>query len=271
MVTTPPSLATEAVTLGYGERTTSSDLTLAVPTGSFTAVVGANGCGKSTLLRALARVLRPTAGAVLLDGRAVDRLPTRQVARQLGLLPQGSVAPEGITVAELVARGRAPHQGLLQQWRSADEDAVAAALAACRLTEVSGRRVDELSGGQRQRAWVAVLLAQETPVLLLDEPTTHLDIAHQYELMDLFATLHREGRTVVAVLHDLAQAARYADHLVAMKGGRVVAAGAPTDLVTAELVEEVFGLRCLVAPDPVTGTPCVYPLQPAAAVATVRP
>ncbi|GMA26831.1 hypothetical protein GCM10025874_00840 [Arenivirga flava] len=183
----------------------------------------------------------------------------------MGLLPQSSLAPDGIRVADLVARGRAPHQGLFQQWRTSDEEAVSAALEATRLTELSGRLVDELSGGQRQRVWVAMLLAQQTGVLLLDEPTTFLDIAHQYELLELLRTLHEEGRTIVAVLHDLDQAARYADHLVVMRDGAIVATGAPAEVVTAEMVHEVFGLPCIVMPDPVTGTPSVAPLDPRAA------
>ena len=180
----------------------------------------------------------------------------------MGLLPQTSLAPEGIRVADLVARGRAPYQGLVHQWRASDEDAVAQALEATSMTPLSGRLVDELSGGQRQRAWVAMLLAQQTPVMLLDEPTTFLDIAHQYDLMELLRGLHEEGKTVVAVLHDLNQAARYAGHLIVMRGGEVVAAGAPAEVVTAEMIEEVFGLRALVVPDPVTATPAVVPLDP---------
>ena len=196
-------------------------------TGSFTAIIGPNGCGKSTLLRAFARVLNPVSGRVLLDGRAIASYKSKEVARQLGLLPQTSLSPDGIRVADLVARGRAPYQNLIEQWRESDEAAVARALTATRLTELSSRLVDELSGGQRQRVWVAMLLAQDTPIMLLDEPTTFLDIAHQYELMELFRGFHDDGKTLVAVLHDLNQAARYADHLIVMKHGQVVTTGSP--------------------------------------------
>jgi iron complex transport system ATP-binding protein len=253
---------TEDVTIGYDRRIISRHLDVEIPDRSFTAIIGPNGCGKSTLLRALARVLTPVEGRVLLDGKAIGAYRSKEVARRLGLLPQTSLAPDGIRVADLVARGRAPHQSLIQQWRESDETAVARALEATRLTELSGRLVDELSGGQRQRVWVAMLLAQGTDLMLLDEPTTFLDIAHQYELMELLRGFHEEGRTLVAVLHDLGQAARYADHLIVMHEGRVVTTGPPAEVITAELVERVFGLRCLVVPDPVTGTPTVVPLDP---------
>lgn len=254
-------LVGEALTLGYDRRTVAEDLTVAVPDHSFTVIIGPNACGKSTLLRALARLLRPTRGTVLLDGTDIHRRPARQVARTLGLLPQSAVAPDGITVAELVGRGRYPHQGLLRQWSRSDERVVAEAMAATGVTALADRPVDELSGGQRQRVWIAMALAQQTPLLLLDEPTTYLDIAHQIEVLDLCARLHEEqGRTLVAVLHDLHQAARYATHLVALRDGRVVAAGEPRRIVTAELVEEVFGLPCRVIEDPETGTPLVLPL-----------
>ena len=200
-------LVVEEATIGYDGRTVFERLSTTIPDGSFTAVIGPNGCGKSTLLRALARVLRPSAGRVLLDGRPIESYPSKQVARVLGLLPQTSVAPSGMRVADLVARGRAPHQSLVQQWRAADEEAVIRALHDTRLSDLGGRLVDELSGGQRQRAWVAMLLAQQTPILLLDEPTTFLDIAHQFELLELLRTLHDDGKTVVTVLHDLGHAA----------------------------------------------------------------
>nr|WP_247615451.1 ABC transporter ATP-binding protein [Streptomyces sp. RG38] len=246
--------------LGYARRTVCEHLDVTVPDGSFTVIIGPNACGKSTLLRALSRLLKPGTGRVVLDGRALDSYGTKEVARRLGLLPQTAQAPDGITVADLVARGRHPHQGLLRQWTEEDERAVADAMAATSVTDLSGRPVDELSGGQRQRVWVAMVLAQRTPLLLLDEPTTFLDIAHQIDLLELFADLHRTGHTLVAVLHDLNQAARYASHLIALREGRVVATGTPWEVVTADLVEEVFGLPCRVVPDPVTDTPMVVPL-----------
>lgn len=256
----PSRLRTESVTLAYDRRVISEGLTASVPEDSFTVIIAPNACGKSTLLRALARIMTPAAGAVLLDGREIASYRPREVARRLGLLPQSSRAPEGITVADLVARGRHPHQGMFRQWTPADEEAVARALASTNTADLSGRLVEELSGGQRQRVWVAMVLAQETPLLLLDEPTTFLDIAHQYELLELLRRLHREGgRTLVVVLHDLNQAARYADHLIVMRDGDVVATGDPADVVTAELVEEVFGLPCSIIADPHTGSPLVVP------------
>ncbi|GHC71514.1 ABC transporter ATP-binding protein [Streptomyces cinnamoneus] len=256
-------LAARGLTLSYEDRTVVDGLDLEIPDGEVTVVVGPNACGKSTLLRALGRLLKPARGAVFLDGEELDRLPTRRIAQSLGLLPQTPVAPEAITVADLVARGRQPHQRWWQQWSEADERAVTDAMARTDVTALAGRPVDELSGGQRQRVWIAMALAQETDLLLLDEPTTYLDISHQVEVLDLVRRLnHERGRTVVAVLHDLNQAARYADHIVAMKAGRVVAAGRPSEVVTAELVHEVFGLACVVVPDPVTGGPLVVPGKP---------
>jgi ABC-type cobalamin/Fe3+-siderophores transport system ATPase subunit len=258
---TPRSrLAARDLTVGYDRRVISRELSVEIPDGSFTVIVGPNACGKSTLLRALSRLLAPSAGQVVLDGRSIASYRAKDLARVLGLLPQTSLAPDGITVADLVGRGRHPHQGFMRQWSRADEDAVAAAMAATGIVELSGRRVDELSGGQRQRVWVAMVLAQQTSLVLLDEPTTFLDIAHQIDLMELFTDLNHQGTTLVAVLHDLNQAARYGTHLIAMKDGAVVAQGAPAEIVTAELVEEVFGLRCVVVPDPVTGTPSVTPI-----------
>ncbi len=257
----------EVMTLAYDQRTIARDLSVAVPDESFTVIVGPNACGKSTLLRALSRMLKPAAGRVVLDGRDIAGLPAKHVARTLGLLPQSSIAPDGITVADLVARGRYPHQGLLRQWSRQDERIVDDALAATGISSLADRFVEELSGGQRQRVWIAMVLAQETPLLLLDEPTTYLDIAHQVEVLDLCAGLHEAGRTVVAVLHDLNHAARYATHLIAMRDGAVVAEGPPGEVVTAQLVEEVFGMPCRVIDDPETGTPLVVPAARARAVA----
>jgi len=256
----PARIEARAATIGYDRRLIAENLSVAIPDGSFTVIVGPNACGKSTLLRALSRLLRPASGEVLLDGRSIQSYPARDVARKLGLLPQTSLAPDGITVADLVARGRYPHQKFLQQWSKDDEAAVIGAMEATKVTDLSGRLVDELSGGQRQRVWVAMVLAQETPLLLLDEPTTFLDIAHQIELLELLRRLNRdEGKTIVAVLHDLNQACRYATHLIAMREGRVMAEGQPTGIVTAELVEAVFGLPCLVIEDPISHTPLVVP------------
>jgi len=255
-----PRLAAAGVSLAYDRRTVVSDLTVSVPDGSFTVIIGPNACGKSTLLRGLSRLLAPQSGSVVLDGRAISAYPAKEVARRLGLLPQTAIAPEGITVADLIARGRYPHQGLIRRWSDADERAVDEALDATGTRELAPRLVDELSGGQRQRVWVAMVLAQQTDLLLLDEPTTFLDIAHQVELMELFGRLNRAGRTIVAVLHDLNHAARYASHIVAMRDGAIVAEGSPADVVTSQRVEEVFGLRNMVITDPVTGGPLVVPL-----------
>jgi iron complex transport system ATP-binding protein len=247
--------------LAYGDRVVVPDLSLLVPPGRITVIVGANACGKSTLLRALARLLSPRAGQVLLGDRPVHELPTRAVARELGLLPQAPVAPDGLTVIDLVTRGRSPHQSWWRQWSSADEQAVTSALRATGLTDLADRPVDELSGGQRQRAWLAMAIAQQTPVLLLDEPTTFLDLAHQVDVLDLVVDLNRhEGRTIVMVLHDLNQACRYADHVIAMKSGSIVAQGEPAAVITPATVEDVFDLTCQVTTDPVSNTPLVIPV-----------
>jgi iron complex transport system ATP-binding protein len=266
-----PLLRAAAVTLAYDEREVVHGLTLDVPPGRVTAVVGANGCGKSTLLRALARLMTPRAGSVLLDGRSIAELSTKDVAKRLGILPQSPLAPDGLAVEDLVARGRYPHQTLFHHWSAQDEAAVEAALVATQMTELRSRPLDELSGGQRQRAWIAMTLAQQTEILLLDEPTTFLDLAHQIEVLDLLADLVTDhGRTVVMVLHDLNQACRYADHIVAMREGRIHAAGAPADIIDATLVKDVFGVAAHVIADPVTGTPLCLPTARAARSAAGR-
>jgi iron complex transport system ATP-binding protein len=254
-------LRADGVTLGYDGRDVVDHLELTVPDERLTVLVGPNACGKSTLLRGMSRLLRPRGGSVLLDGRAIHQQPTREVARTLGLLPQSPTAPDGIVVADLVSRGRQPHQHWWTPWSEEDETAVATALEQAGVTDLAEREVASLSGGQRQRVWVAMALAQRTDLLLLDEPTTYLDVAHQVEVLALLTRLVREaGRTVVAVLHDLNQAARYADHLVAMRDGRVVAEGPPDDVVDAGLVLDVFGLNSKVIECPVTGSPLVIPL-----------
>ncbi len=259
-MTTQRQLTADAVTLAYGDRTVVERLSLDIAPGRITAIVGANGCGKSTLLRALARLITPKGGRVLLDGAPLAGRPSKEIARVLGLLPQSPLAPEGIAVADLVGRGRHPHQKMLARWSAHDYEAVAAALDATGIADLADRSVDELSGGQRQRVWIAMALAQETDVLLLDEPTTFLDVAHQIEVLDLLTDLnHDRGTTIVMVLHDLNLAARYADELVAVVDGRVHALGAPADIVTPELVREVFGLDSTVIADPLTGKPLVLP------------
>ena len=260
-VTSGTRLRARGLRLGYGDHVVVDGLDLDVPDGAVTAVVGPNGCGKSTLLRALARLLRPRSGEVLLDGRRLDRIPTREVARVIGMLPQSPVAPAGLTVADLVMRGRHPHQSWFRQWSPGDEQVVAEALEWTDMRELADRPVDELSGGQRQRAWISMALAQGTEFLLLDEPTTFLDLAHQLDVLDLVARLHRQrDRTIVMVLHDLNLAARYADHVVAMRDGRIVAQGPPAEVFTVDLLAEVFSLRAMVVPDPSTSTPLVVPL-----------
>ena len=255
-------LAAEHVQLAYDDRVVVRDLDLQLTEGSFTAIVGPNGCGKSTLLRALGRLMRPTSGQVLLDGRTIARTPTREVAKVLGLLPQSPIAPEGLTVGDLVARGRHPHQTWLRQWSRDDEAVVAEALAWTDMAGLAERPVDELSGGQRQRAWISMALAQGTDLLLLDEPTTYLDLSHQIDVLELVGRLHAErGRTVVVVLHDLNLAARYAERLVAMKDGELVASGTPAEVLTEQLLADVFDLEARILPDPVSGTPMVVPVR----------
>lgn len=247
--------------LGYGDRKIVSALDLTVPPGKLTVIVGANACGKSTLLRGLARLLAPSRGAVYLDGKPIHQMPTRDVATVLGVLPQSPVAPDAIVVADLVGRGRYPHQGWFRRWTPEDDAAVAEALAATDTAELADRPVDELSGGQRQRVWIAMALAQQTDLLLLDEPTTFLDINHQVEVLDLLTDLVRNrGRTVVVVLHDLNLACRYADHIVAMKSGTIVAEGRPADVMTEAVVANVFGMASRIVLDPISATPLILPI-----------
>ncbi|GAA2165678.1 ABC transporter ATP-binding protein [Actinomadura napierensis] len=260
-MTTSHSLAAEGLTLGYGDRAVIASLDLAVPPGRITVIVGANACGKSTLLRSLSRLLAPREGRVVLDGREVHRMPAKELARTLGLLPQSPVAPEGITVLDLVCRGRHPHQGAFSRWNARDDAAVAAALEATRTTGLADRAVDELSGGQRQRVWIAMALAQQTDLLLLDEPTTFLDASHQIDVLDLLTDLNRtRGTTIVMVLHDLNLAARYADHLIALADGRLHACGTPSEVLTEECVRTVFNLESRVIEDPVSGRPLMLPI-----------
>lgn len=253
-------LAGEHLRVGYDQRTIIGDLDVSIPDGSFTVILGPNACGKSTLLRTLSRLLAPQEGLVTLDGRDVKDYQGKEFARAVGLLPQQSIAPDGITIIDLVSRGRFPYQTMFRQWTDEDQQAVDFALQVTRLTELSQRPVQALSGGQRQRVWIAMALAQQTPILLLDEPTTYLDLAHQIEVLELCTTLNKAGTTLVAVLHDLNQAARYATHIIAMRSGEVIAEGAPGDIITAEMVEKTFGVRSRIITDPETDTPLVIPL-----------
>lgn len=259
-LTSLPSLAAEGVSLTYGGMAIVEGLELAVLERAFTTLLGPNGSGKSTILRALAGLLAPKSGTVLLDGRSIGERPAKETAQRIGILSQGPSTPEGLTVLDLVRQGRYPHRSLFGRWSQSDEDACEQALRLTSMDALRCRLLDSLSGGQRQRAWIAMALAQETDILLLDEPTTFLDFAHQIELMDLIASLVDErGTTVVAVLHDLNQAARYADHVVFLKAGKIAAAGAPEQVITAQVVEQVFGVAASIVPDPVTGTPMCVP------------
>ncbi|MFJ2592573.1 ABC transporter ATP-binding protein [Streptomyces erythrochromogenes] len=253
-------LAARGVTVGYGGRVVIDDLDVAVPPRVITTIIGSNGCGKSTLLRTLSRLLKPTKGSVVLDGDDIARLRTRDVAKKLGLLPQAPVAPEGLTVADLVARGRHPHQSWLRQWSSDDAAVVERALAMTGVSDLADRPVDALSGGQRQRVWISMTLAQGTDLLLLDEPTTYLDLAHAIDVLDLVDDLHESGCTVVLVLHDLNLATRYSDNLIVMKAGSILAQGHPRDVITADLLHEAFGLRAKVIEDPVGDRPLIVPI-----------
>jgi iron complex transport system ATP-binding protein len=267
-----PQLEAVELNLSYDTRRVVHELSLRIPDGRITTIVGANGCGKSTLLRGMARILKPAGGAVLLDGESIHRLATRVVAQRVGILPQSPVAPDGLTVEDLVGRGRYPHQSLFQRWSLADQEAVAAALTATGMDDLRDRPVDELSGGQRQRAWIAMALAQDTPIMLLDEPTTFLDLAHQIEVLDLLAELNdRDGRTIVMVLHDVNHAARYSHEIVAMKSGRIVGSGTPREIMTAAFLRDVFGLEAQVIADPTDGTPVCLPVHRRNGRAAVTP
>lgn len=249
------------LTLAYEERVVAEAMNVTIEDGSLTVIVGPNACGKSTLLRALARLLAPRAGRVFLDGTPITSIGTKEVARRLGFLPQAPLAPEGVTVTDLISRGRFPHQRVLRQWSKEDEAAVREAMLATGVAELADRQLEELSGGQRQRVWIAMALAQETSILLLDEPTTFLDISHQIEVLDLCVELQEAGRTIVAVLHDLNLASRYATRLIAIRDGRIVAEGTPSAVVTADIVEHIFDLPCRVITDPETGAPLVIPAR----------
>ncbi|XXZ52546.1 ABC transporter ATP-binding protein [Streptomyces cavourensis] len=253
-------LAARGVTVGYGGRAVIDDLDVEIPPGVVTTIIGPNGCGKSTLLRTLTRLLKPADGTVVLDGKNIAKLRTRDVAKKLGLLPQAPVAPEGLTVGDLVARGRHPHQSWLRQWSSDDAGVVERALTMTGVADLADRPVDSLSGGQRQRVWISMTLAQGTDLLLLDEPTTYLDLAHAIDVLDLVDDLHESGCTVVMVLHDLNLAARYSDNLIVMRSGRILAQGHPRDVITAELLHEAFGLQAAVIDDPVGDRPLIVPI-----------
>ena len=254
-------LEARGLSLGYAHSQVIEHLDLLIPPGQVTAIVGPNGCGKSTLLAGLSRLHKPSAGAVLLDGKVIASLPSREVARRLALLPQDASAPDGLTVAELIRFGRQPHQSLLRQWSEQDQAIVDAALAAADLLELAERPLESMSGGQRQRAWIAMAIAQATPLLLLDEPTSALDLGHQIEVFELIRQLAAAGKTIVMVVHDLSSACRYADHLVAMHQGQIIAQGAPSDVVTAELVERLYGVRCVLLQDPLSATPIIAGIQ----------
>lgn len=257
----PAKLAGHHVSIAYGAQPIVEDLGLNVPERRFTALVGPNGSGKSTILRTFAGLMAPSRGTILLDGRNIDTLPAKEMAKRVGVLLQGPVAPEGLTVRELVRQGRYPHRAFFGRWSDEDEAACEDALMLTGTTILAGTPLDKLSGGQRQRAWIAMTLAQRGEVLLLDEPTTYLDLAHQIELMNLITVLVRDhGKTVVAVLHDLNQAARYAEHIVLLKGGRISAAGRPDDVLSEEAIADVFGVRSVIIRDPVAGTPLCVPL-----------
>jgi iron complex transport system ATP-binding protein len=251
----------EQVVSGYDNKTIVHGVNLLIPSNKISVIIGANGCGKSTLLKTLARLIKPTSGEITLDGKPLSKIPPKQLARILGLLPQSPIVPEGISVSDLVGRGRYPHQSLFSGWTKKDYEAVAEAMDIMNITEFANRNIDELSGGQRQRVWIAMALAQQTDILFLDEPTTFLDITYQIEILDLLTDLNRKrGTTIVMVLHDINLAARYADHIFALRQGKLIAEGEPSKVITSELIKDVFGLRCSVIKDPISGSPSVVPI-----------
>ncbi|MDQ0216157.1 iron complex transport system ATP-binding protein [Oikeobacillus pervagus] len=254
------ALKTEALSLSYGNTLIIDKLNLTIPKGEITVFIGSNGCGKSTLLKSLARLLKPLNGSVILEGKSIAKIPTKEVAKSLAILPQSPEVPEGLTVLQLVKQGRYPYQSWLKQWSKEDEEAVQRALQATRMTDLAERTVDSLSGGQRQRAWIAMTLAQETDIILLDEPTTYLDMTHQIEILDLLFELNeKEKRTIIMVLHDLNLSCRYAHHIVALKDKKIYDQGRPEEVINCELVKEVFQMDCQVTRDPLFGTPLCIP------------
>ena len=252
---------TNNIQAGYDQKTILENINLSIPSNKISIIIGANGSGKSTLLKTMARLIKPTAGQVVLDGKSIYKMPSKELARRLGLLPQSPIVPEGITVADLVGRGRFPHQTFLKGWSKKDYEAVAEALEMMNIAEFADRSIDELSGGQRQRVWIAMALAQQTDILLLDEPTTYLDITYQVEILDLLMDLNKKfGTTIVMVLHDINLSARYADYLFAMRDGSLIAEGAPNDIISSELIKDTFNLDCQVMNDPVSNTPLIVPI-----------
>lgn len=258
---TQHTLQAQNLHAGYEQKKILNDVHLSIPQNKMSIIIGANGCGKSTLLKTMARLIKPADGEVVLDGKSIHQMPPKQLAKTLGLLPQSPVVPEGITVADLVGRGRFPHQTLFGSWSKKDYEAVAEALEMMNITEFADRNIDELSGGQRQRVWIAMALAQQTDILFLDEPTTFLDITYQVEILDLLTDLNKKyGTTIVMVLHDINLSSRYADYLFTMKNGRLIAEGTPQDIITSTLIRETFQLECSVITDPVSNTPLILPI-----------
>ncbi|MFJ7831320.1 ABC transporter ATP-binding protein [Peribacillus sp. NPDC097284] len=255
-----PAISTQSLALGYGDKLIINEMNIEIPHGKITVFIGANGCGKSTLLRSVARLLKPHSGSVLLEGKAISSMASKDIARKMAILPQAPQAPEGLTVYQLVKQGRYPYQSWLKQWSSLDEEKVQKAIESTNLTGLKDQVVDELSGGQKQRAWIAMTLAQDTDIILLDEPTTYLDMAHQIDILDLLFELNdSEKRTIVMVLHDLNLACRYADNLVSLKDGKIFTQGRPEDIITPEMVYQVFGMKCQIARDPIFGSPICIP------------